>query len=360
MSQLIIGSDLKNLVMKTRPWVEGRKVFIISDQKIQTRKLVQSLERFAASVAEMNINVSEQVKSFSYVERLTGWLAARGANRDSIIIAVGGGVVGDLVGFVAGIYMRGVDWINVPTTLLGQVDSCLGGKTGINLTEGKNLVGLIYPPSAIVCDVQFIESLSLRDQASGFGEIIKYALLFDSQFAEEIEVILKKRFVDKQDISSSEWIRVVTRCLKWKSKIVSKDLHEKKGVRELLNFGHTFAHALEKEQKFNIRHGEAVLIGMKMALELSRIRKHMKKKQVVKAQKLIDLVPVPELNGLRPKNVLKTMSLDKKVKNQRKRFVLLKKISKPLIDEAVTDQQILQAITLRDHRASRRKRERTV
>jgi 3-dehydroquinate synthase len=361
-SHLIIGADLKKLMKKARPWVEGRTCFVIADRKIQTDKIVQSLNKISKSVAVINLVVSENVKSFTYMERLTTWLAVCGASRDSIVIAVGGGVIGDLAGFVAGIYMRGINWINIPTTLLSQVDSSLGGKTGINLPEGKNLVGLIHPPKAVICDVEFIESLSLRDQASGFGEIIKYALLFDLEFARELEPILKRRFKENKDLGSNEWIWIVSKCLQWKSKTVRKDLHEKKGIRELLNFGHTFAHALEKEQQFKLRHGEAVLIGMKMALELSRIRKHMDEKKAMKIQNLLDLVPVPQLSGMKFQNILKTMSRDKKVRNHRKRFVLLKSISKPLIDESVSDQEIqaaFAAVTLRGRRVSHRKRERT-
>ncbi len=346
--KIFVESSFNRLLPKLQSVVLNKKCFVILDRKIKTssRPVVRYLEKHAQSICVLELNVSEDLKSFSSAHRILEWLASERAHRDSIVIAIGGGVIGDLCGFVAGIYMRGVSWINIPTTLLAQVDSCIGGKTGVNLRQGKNLVGLFHQPAVVLCNVDVLKTLPQRDLASGFGEVLKYALLFDPIFLKYLKPVLIKLFKKRKKLQSREMTEIVSRSLYWKSQIVGQDFYEKNGIRELLNFGHTLAHALEKECHYiDLRHGEAVVIGMKMALELSRIRGHIHPVEVVRLQKTLELIPVPKLEKIfssqtKLKNILMTMSLDKKIKNNKKRFVLLQKIARPFVDAHVTEDEI--------------------
>ncbi len=249
--------------------ITGRGVFIIADEAVAAvaGHICNTLKEAEAKVVELKtITAGEQAKSFAMVEQLCAWLLERGLNRNSIIIAVGGGVVGDLAGFCASIIVRGVSYIQVPTTLLAQVDSSVGGKTGINMSQGKNLVGSFYQPAAVIADLDALKTLPERELLAGYAEIVKYGLIRDVVFFEWLEENGQQVLQLNPDMLSY----AIEASLKSKAQIVQSDEREQ-GQRALLNFGHTFGHALETAAGYDGRllHGEAVAIGICMAYDLS-------------------------------------------------------------------------------------------
>ena len=204
------------------------------------------------------------------MELLCRKLTRAGADRKSLIVAVGGGVVGDVAGFVAASYLRGVALVHVPTTLVAQVDSSIGGKTGVNLPEGKNLVGAFYPPRLVLIDTDLLRTLPERQFRSGVAEVIKYGVIADAELFAYLEQNMEKLL--RQDRDALEY--VIPRCVEIKADVVSRDEHES-GLREILNFGHTFGHALESVTKYRrYLHGEAVAWGMVAASLLGRVGNH--------------------------------------------------------------------------------------
>ena len=278
----------------------------------------------------------EKSKSVESYAACLSWLAANGAKRDSLIIALGGGVVGDLAGFVAASYMRGIDFIQMPTTLLAQVDSSVGGKTAINIAEGKNLVGAFYQPKAVFCDSEVLKTLPEREMRAGYAEIYKYGLLWDAQFMAWLDdghgaALLAH---DQNDVHEA-----VKRCCEIKAEIVSEDEHEG-GVRALLNLGHTFGHALEALCAYDdrLRHGEAVAIGMCLAARFSvrlglitaddaaHIEAHLKSVGLPTAY--ADITDAPAINV---DDMLSVMAKDKKAHAKGINFIVLKALGTAFI-----------------------------
>ena len=258
------------------------------------------------------------------------------ANRDTTILALGGGVIGDIVGFAAATYMRGLPFIQIPTTLLAQVDSSVGGKTGINHAKGKNLVGSFYQPIAVIADIETLKTLPDREYKCGLAEIIKYGVIYDSSFFGWLEsnmsFLLEK--------NHEALIYAISRSCEIKAEIVSQDELET-GKRAILNFGHTFAHALENMLGYgSIYHGEAVAIGMLMASQIGSISKN-------DQGRLLNLIissGLPhKLDEFDRNKMLEIMSLDKKIKNKKLRIVLLSKIGDAYIEENIQDKDIMDA-----------------
>lgn len=243
-------------------------VFILADKNVapHLRTLRAGLDGRAKAVHVMEIDGGEKAKSWPYLEEIVGWLLENGVDRHALFIALGGGVIGDLGGFAASCVLRGVPYVQIPTTLLAQVDSSVGGKTGINTAQGKNLVGAFYQPKTVICDADALKTLPDREIKAGYAEIVKYGLINDSDFFEWLEANGQKVLaLDPAALSHA----VKTSCAS-KAAIVGADERES-GMRALLNLGHTFAHALEAAAGFDGRllHGEAVSIGMVLAHRLS-------------------------------------------------------------------------------------------
>lgn len=262
-----IGSGLLERAPSLIPFdLRGRKLFILYDYNVEShvRRLMQSLPAEAEIRA---LNGGEPTKSYDKLNEVLGWLLANRVDRKSVLFVVGGGVLGDLGGFAASIVLRGIAFIQVPTTLLAQVDSSVGGKTGINTSQGKNLVGTFYQPRAVLCDLDTLETLPPRELKSGYAEIVKYGLLGSRSFYEWLELNGEKIL----DRSPSELSDAIETSCKMKAEIVGDDEREQSGGnRALLNLGHTFAHALEAAAGYDGRllHGEAVSIGMVLAFRL--------------------------------------------------------------------------------------------
>ena len=264
-------------------------------------------------------NDAETAKNLQTVEEMARKLVRAGADRKALLIAVGGGVVGDVAGFVAASYLRGVALVHVPTTVVAQVDSAVGGKTGVNLPEGKNLVGAFYPPRVVLVDPDLLTTLPDREFRGGLAEVIKYGVIADEKLFRFLEENMTR--ILRRDASVLE--HVIRRSIEIKASVVSRDERES-GLREMLNFGHTFGHALESATRYRrFRHGEAVALGMMCAALLGYELIETPADQVSRMVALIRQIgPFPTWPKIPPVRILKTMSSDKKAKAGQLRFVL--------------------------------------
>jgi 3-dehydroquinate synthase len=259
------------------------------------------------------------------VELLCRALSQAGADRRAVIVAVGGGVVGDVAGFTAASYLRGVRLVQVPTTLVAQVDSAVGGKTGVNLPEGKNLVGAFYPPRAVIADFETLATLPHREYRSGLYEIIKYGAIADAElfrFLERHMLALLRR-----DLAALAW--VIPRCIRIKARIVAQDERES-GLREILNFGHTFGHALEAVTGYRrFLHGEAIGWGLYAATLLGLATARIPESEATRVIRLVSSVgPLPRLGAIRATQLRGILAGDKKARGGRVRWVLPRRIGK--------------------------------
>jgi 3-dehydroquinate synthase len=302
------------------------------------RKVKLALQ--GARVAEIIVPDGEQAKSWQTLNRVFDALLRARCGRDTLIVALGGGVVGDLAGFAAAVYQRGVAFLQVPTTLLAQVDSSVGGKTAINHALGKNMIGAFHQPRAVIPDVATLDTLPER-AALGLGEVIKHGLALDAAFFEwlesNIEKILKK---DPRALTHA-----VRRSCELKARIVGEDERES-GARALLNFGHTFGHAIEAATGYGAwLHGEAVAAGMVMAAELSALMGYVKKTEVSRVRALLQRAGLP-VNGpaLDPERLLELMALDKKAAKGKTRFVVLEAMGRAALHTDIEERAVRQAI----------------
>ncbi len=252
----------------------------------------------------------EDAKTLGTVEHLTRALAEWGLLRGDAIVAFGGGVVGDTAGFVAAVYHRGVDVVQVPTTLLAMVDAAIGGKTAVNLPEGKNLVGAFHQPRAVLADPAVLTTLSDREYRCGLGEVVKYALLGDTELA----AMLEQRADAVLARDPAVLRAVIARCAAAKAAVVAADEFERTGVRAALNLGHTVGHALEREAAYALAHGEAVAIGLVFAVHLACTLERVPPAEVDRVEQLLRALELPTTapSGLRADDLLTVMARDKK------------------------------------------------
>jgi 3-dehydroquinate synthase len=282
----------------------------------------------------------ERHKRLSQVERLTTEMTKAGADRSSLLIAFGGGVTGDVGGFVSAIYMRGIDYIQIPTTLLSQVDSSVGGKTGVNLQTGKNLVGCFYPPQAVIADIDLLRTLPRRELRAGIYESIKAGLIRDASLFRFIEG--HREALDRGDPAALE--KMVAASIRIKADVVTEDEREL-GVRMILNFGHTLGHAIEASSGYRaLLHGEAVALGMIAALHISRQRKLITDDTACRIETLIRSFEPPPMPPVSASRLLHAASGDKKNRGGVRRFVLLQGLGNAIVAEDVTDAEVLAAI----------------
>jgi 3-dehydroquinate synthase len=282
----------------------------------------------------------ERHKRMAQVERLATEMAKAGADRSSVLIAFGGGVIGDMGGFLAAIYMRGIDYIQVPTTLLAQVDSSVGGKVAANLQTGKNLVGCFYPPQAVIADISLLHTLPHRELRAGIYESIKAGLIRDAALFRYIEA--QREEIDRGEPAALE--KMVAASIQVKAEVVALDEREL-GLRMILNFGHTIGHAIEAATSYRaLLHGEAIAWGMLIALEVSRARSLVKADAVRRVQNLLNFFTPPPFPAVSTKRLLQAASGDKKNRAGVRRFVLLEGIGNAVVVEDVTDGELVAAI----------------
>jgi len=264
-------------------------------------------------------------------------LKADGWNKRLFIVCLGGGTIGDLGGFAASIYKRGIPYIQIPTTLLGQIDSSIGGKTGIDLDQAKNILGAFYQPRAVFIDPGFLTTLSAREIKQGMAEAIKYGVIKNKRFF----YFLKNNHKKIMDLEPSCILKVISVCAQIKAKIVTEDEKEKKGLRTILNFGHTFAHALESTLNYKkISHGEAVALGMIYAAKLSLLLKECSKEDVREISEIIELFSLPAKVSFSRSALYKSLIYDKKFISGKVRMVLLKEIGKVKVKEGIPLQKM--------------------
>jgi 3-dehydroquinate synthase len=324
-----IGSDLLDTIgRECGRAVLGKRCAIISDSKVAPlfgKSVKESLARAGFDSEMVVVSAGETSKSLKSVEKCCDQLATHRLERKSFIVALGGGVVGDLAGFVAATYLRGIPFVEIPTTLLAQVDSSVGGKVGVNLKAGKNLVGAFHQPRLVLCDLDTLRTLPIREYRAGLAEVIKYGIIYDSELFERLEGDIEKLL--RRDAKVLEG--VIARCCEIKADVVAQDETES-GLRAILNFGHTIGHALEAISNYGkYLHGEAISIGQVAAAKLSQEVLGLPPADVERIRKLFDRAGLPTkiaLNQTQQKRVLDAMKLDKKVSAGEIKFVLARRI----------------------------------
>ncbi len=309
--------------------------------KYHGRALVDHLISAGYTVESIILEDEENAKSLHSLESIFSKLIKLRCDRSSTFLALGGGVVGDVTGFIAATFLRGVDYIQIPTTLLAMVDSSIGGKTGVNLKEGKNLVGAIWQPKAVMIDPNFLETLPDREVTSALGEVIKYGAILDKDLLEKISENISSLLKGENSKLLEE---IIGNCAELKAGIVAED--EREGDRRrILNFGHTIGHALETHFGFDtLRHGEAIAYGMLAAGRLSIEYGGLKIEEFDMLQNLIENLPLPELPEFNPEDIWKIMQSDKKVKDGEIHFVLLEKLGKAVISGNVNEGAIIRVL----------------
>jgi 3-dehydroquinate synthase len=308
----------------------GTKCAVISDANVAphfANPVLESLRRADFEPILVKIPAGETAKSLKTVQRCYDELAAHRLERKSFIVALGGGVVGDLAGFVAATYLRGIPFVQVPTTLLAQVDSSVGGKVGVNLKAGKNLVGAFYQPRLVLCDLATLQTLPLREYRSGLAEVIKYGIIYDRVLFGRLEKTLDKLLARDDQMLTS----VIARCCEIKAEVVGADETES-GLRAILNFGHTIGHGLEAISRYGkYLHGEAISIGQVAAAKISEELAGLSTDDSKRIGALFERADLPTsarlTKSLRQK-LHDAMRLDKKVSGGDVKFVLARNIGK--------------------------------
>jgi len=335
---IIIGSNLTSNIANIfkKNSINFKKCLIIIDKNVP-KKFISNIKK---SLKQKKIyvylfNANEKNKNIESVNKILQILLSKNFSRDDCVISIGGGITGDVSGFVASLFKRGLKFINLPTTLLAQVDSSIGGKTGVNSKYGKNLIGTFNQPNLVITDIQFLKSLSRREIICGYGEILKHSLISNKKFFN----FLNKNINQILNLSSPFIEKTIYESCKIKRTIVENDENEK-GLRKILNFGHTFAHAYEASLGYSkkLNHGEAVILGMKTALNFSLKNSYIKKSDYKLIIDHINTVVLPsslkKFFSLKDLNkILSFMIKDKKNNSSKISLVLLRKIGSPLYDQ---------------------------
>ena len=344
MSKLVIASGALGRVPLVVGRPNGSPVAIVGDRRL--RPALDRLERALAArgfrTTTVTVRANEALKSLSALGPLYGKLLRAGLDRRSTIVGVGGGTIGDAVGFLAATYLRGVRFVSVPTTLLADVDSALGGKTGVNHELGKNLIGVFSQPETIVVDPALLRTLDARDRISGLGEIVKYGLIADPALYRS----LRERWRELVELREPYTSKTIRRCLAIKARIVAADERELTGLREQLNFGHTVAHALEAVAGFGtLRHGEAVIVGMRAATRLSALRGTLSAGAAAAIDAFLGALPVPPKWRRAPASAVAAATRhDKKRTAKGLRFVLLDRIGHTVRADGVSTEELVHVL----------------
>jgi 3-dehydroquinate synthase len=317
----------------------SRPVAVVTDERVERLygdKLIGALTATGFSASLHIVAGGEPAKSFATAEEVCESLARSGVDRSSLVLALGGGVIGDLAGFVASIFARGIPYVQVPTTVMAQVDSSVGGKTAINLNAGKNLVGSFYQPALVVVDTDTLNTLGARERNEGFAEIIKYGVIADPSLLKDI-----------RDASEPRLVGIIERCVQIKAQIVAADEREESGRRALLNFGHTIGHAIESAAGYGkLLHGEAISLGMRAAGWLSTKYAGLPSED---HQRLIHLLnelslPVVLPEEITTAGVMERVFTDKKFHRGQIRFVLTSKFGSAFVSEKITRADLESAV----------------
>ena len=335
---IIIGSNLIKKITRIfkNNSLQFKRCLLIIDTNIPKKNISEIKKSLSKKDFYIYFFKANEVnKNMNYINKILDILLYKNFSRDDCLISVGGGITGDIAGFAASLFKRGMKFINIPTTLLAQVDSSIGGKTGVNSKYGKNLIGSFYQPDLVISDTKFLKSLPKREIVCGYGEILKHSLIANRNFYNYLNKNSSKIF----NLSSPFIEKAIYESCKIKKKVVERDEKEK-GLRKILNFGHTFAHAYEASLGYSKRlnHGEAVILGLQSALNFSLANNFIKKNEHDAIINHIHNANLPSnINKFFKKKdlnkILSFMSKDKKNKTNKISLVLLKKIGSPIINK---------------------------
>lgn len=330
---IYIGGGVLSSPQLLRQHIHGNQVMVVTNEVVAPLYLQQVLDLLPGLQCDTVILPDgEQHKTLQTMEKIFDGLMGKGHNRTTTLIALGGGVVGDITGFAAASFQRGVNFIQIPTTVLSQVDSSVGGKTGVNHALGKNMIGAFHQPQCVLIDTHTLPTLSAREVAAGLAEVVKYGLIDDAPFFHWLEENMKELVA----LESTPLIYAIKHACECKARVVAQDEKES-GVRALLNLGHTFGHAIETKCGYGeYVHGEAVAIGMNMAADLSHRMGWISLKEAQSVGRLLleaDL-PIYPPESMSADDFLSAMALDKKTVNKSLRLILMK----PMGQSVITDQ----------------------
>ncbi|MCK5306236.1 MAG: 3-dehydroquinate synthase [Candidatus Omnitrophica bacterium] len=327
----------------------GNHAVIISNSKIKklyNEKIVKTLSKSSIKNDFIEVPDSEKAKSVSCLSKVISKIARIDVRKRIFVIALGGGVIGDLSGFAAAVYKRGIPYVQVPTSLLAQVDSSIGGKVAVDLQYGKNLLGAFYQPRLVFSDVSTVSSLNLRQLKTGLAEVIKYGVITDSQLFRFIELNYHKILeLDKEALS-----HIIIQSSRIKARVVSQDERETKGIRTILNFGHTIGHAIETASDYgkSYTHGEAIAIGMICASEIACRLKICNQKTLCRIESIISMIGLPiHIKNAPLEKIMPAYLHDKKFISGKNRFVLPVNIGKVIIREGISERLIKNVISQR-------------
>jgi 3-dehydroquinate synthase len=340
---VVIGSNLHRELRSVVSRLDPTGVAIITDSNVRpwATKVAKSIKRAGLKTAIHVIPVGERSKSMSQLHEVLAFLERQRIDRGGCVIAVGGGTVGDLAGFAAAVWQRGIRLVGVPTTLLAMVDSSIGGKTGINGTRSKNAIGAFWQPSAVIADLDCIETLPAVSYRDAFAEVVKYAVAMDRGLID----LLQKERPRLLDADRAVLQRVVFRCVAAKALVVAKDEREK-GRRAILNYGHTAGHALEAASGFRISHGRAVAFGMRVAARVALSMDLCSKRLVDTQDELLSEYGLPDrAPHVDPARVLAAIPRDKKARRGKVAWVLPRRLGHAEIGHAVPSPLVRRAVT---------------
>lgn len=330
--------ELENLEFDT-------KVFIVSNPKVLGLHLKNLLSKIKAKeIFIATVKDGEEYKNLSTIEEILNQMFNSKLDRKSVLISFGGGVISDMGGFAASIYQRGIDFINIPTTLLACVDAAVGGKTGVNNNFGKNLIGTFYQPKAVYCESNFLKTLNARELAAGMAEFIKMAAIFDKNLLDFIENIDEEAFLNAK-CENEIYGKIIAKSIELKVKIVEQDEKES-GLRMLLNYGHTFAHVIENFTDYKLYlHGEAVAIGMNMANQLAVDLGILKQEESKRVEKILMKFNLPIHYKISDVNAFyEAFFMDKKTSQKKINFILIDSLGKGCICNNLSKDDILRTL----------------
>lgn len=341
---IFIGNNIFNRFHEFKIFRKYKNYFVIVDNGAYNNH-EQLINEFYNQLSDKKylhlFEAEEKNKSFEKLKKILSLLIKNNFGRDTLMVSIGGGITGDISAFAASIYSRGIKYIQVPTTLLSMVDSSVGGKTGINFANTKNIIGTFYQPELVLIDTIFLKTLPRIEQICGLGEIIKYALLIGDDFYG----YLKHNLQFLLDLDKKITEDVIQRCVQFKGDVVMNDEKEVTGLRKILNLGHTFAHAIEVEQKHNIKHGQAVIIGIACALHLSN---RLNLLSDISLEKYLPLIlkfnEEIKINEYDAEKLYKIMKRDKKNKNEEIKFVLLQRAGNIAVDVEADKEDVIYAL----------------
>ena len=339
---ILIGHGLSdNLPSELKLKSIANSYAIITDSNVEKtygKKLLKNFLNADLHTHLISFPSGEKSKSRKIKERIENEMLKLGFGRDSCIIALGGGVVGDLAGFVASTYMRGIPYIQVPTTLLAMVDSSIGGKVAVDTSKAKNVIGAFHQPKKVITDLNFLKTLPKDEFTDGMAELIKHALIKDKEFFHFLEKNVGK--ILNKDFEILE--KTIKRSCEIKASIISQDEKEK-GLRKILNYGHTIGHSIESASNYEISHGQAIAIGMSYAAKLSAKLGFLHEGSVIRQNNLLDYLGFPRRissRKLKPSKILENIQYDKKIANGKMNFILLKSIGDAFISDKVAVEDI--------------------